>query len=102
MRPARATVGSLCKWTVDDEEPDPAHPAHRVTSLAPTGNEPAAAGTRARNLSQKELPNLSRLDNAALSWSSRGYARAMSSLIANTRTLLGSQELVTVVPHETA
>src|SRR6266545_6028114 len=46
MRPARATVGSLGKWTVDDEVPDPAHPAHRVTSLAPTWNGPVGAGTR--------------------------------------------------------
>src|SRR3954471_4825112 len=37
MRPARATVGLLCKWTVDDEVPDPAHPAHRVTSWVRPG-----------------------------------------------------------------
>src|SRR5437588_9488851 len=42
----RATVGSLYKWTFDDEMPDPAHPTHRATSLAPTWNGPVGAGTR--------------------------------------------------------
>src|SRR5947209_14906976 len=61
----RATVGSLYKWTFDDDMPDPAHPTHRATSLAPTWNGPVGAGTR-KEIAPGEAAVAAFRSNAAL------------------------------------